>query len=45
MDQLSGTIRGKINQKCIDRLHKRIKKEKDEEKSKKEKNDEVVKQK
>ena len=40
MDELSGKIRGKINQKCIDTLHKRIKKEKeDEEKSKKEKNE------
>ena len=38
MDQLSVTIRGKINQKCIDTLHKRIKKEKDEEKSEKVKN-------
>ena len=39
MDQLSVMIRGKINQKCIDTLHKRIKKEKeDEEKSEKVKN-------
>ena len=35
MDQLSVKICGKINQKCIDTFHKRIKKEKDEEKSKK----------
>ena len=41
MDELSDVIRSKVNQKCIDTLHKRIKKEKgDEDMSKKEKGDE-----
>ena len=39
MDELSDVIRSKVNQKCIDTLHKRIKKEKgDEDMSKKEEN-------
>ena len=40
MDELSDVIRSKVNQKCIDTLHKRIKKEKgDEDMSKKEENE------